>query len=483
MTSWLAVLSGLGHALLAAAGLLVYVLATRIRHQRRHPSAALGWVGSIVVFPYVAVPLFLVFGMRKFARPLRIPRQTPVVDAAPTLAVGGPAWALQLLAFMDLAPPVSNRAIVFHRQGAEALLGLMGAIERSTRTLDISTFVFGDDEVGQRVAAALLKAVQRGVAVRLLIDAVGSLKMPRALLRQLQGGGVAVQRFVPLWTSPIQGRTNLRNHRKLVVVDGVHLWSGGRNLASEYFLDRPGTPAWVDLSYEIHGPVATQAAAQFDADWRMASGRLSTVPPASVRTALAGRGALPLQSGPPPGPQPTGLWAQWVPSGPDHADDTVHTLLLAGAFQAQRRIVAVTPYFVPDDALLAAWCLACRRGVQVSLLLPRQSNHHLADWARERALRDLVAAGGRVWLAEGMLHAKAVIMDDNIALSGSVNLDARSLFLNYEAMTAFYGEQEIRWLSDWCAQHIALAQPYDARRPSWARDIAEGMVRSIAFQL
>lgn len=492
MTSWLAVLSGLGHALLAAAGLLVYVLATRIGHQRRHPSAALGWVGGIVVFPYVAVPLFLMFGMRKFARPLRVPRQTlsayPTHSQQPThsadaAAVAGPAWALQLLACMDLAAPVHNRAIVFHRQGTEALSSLMGAIERSSRTLDVGTFVFGHDEVGQRVTAALLRAVQRGVAVRLLVDAVGSLKMPRSLLRELRAGGVDVQRFMPLWTSPIQGRTNLRNHRKLLVADGDYLWSGGRNLATEYFLDRPGTPAWVDLSYEVHGSVATQAAAQFDADWRMASGRLGALPSAPVR------GALPLpdehvpQGAQPPGPLAAGPWAQWVPSGPDHADDTVHTLLLAGAFQAQRRIVAVTPYFVPDDALLAAWCLACRRGVQVSLLLPRQSNHHLADWARERALRDLVAAGAQVWLADEMVHAKAVIMDDDIALCGSVNLDARSLFLNYEAMTAFYGTQEIRWLSDWCAQHIATAQPYDARRPSWTRDIAEGMVRSIAFQL
>lgn len=115
--------------------------------------------------------------------------------------------------------------------------------------------------------------------------------------------------------------------------------------------------------------------------------------------------------------------------------------------------------------------------------MPRRSNHHLADWARDRALRDLVAAGAQVWLASDMVHAKAVIVDDELALSGSVNLDARSLFLNYEAMTVFYGEHEVRWYADWCAQHIAQAQPYDARRPSWARDIAEGMVRSIAFQL
>ena len=178
-----------------------------------------------------------------------------------------------------------------------------------------------------------------------------------------------------------------------------------------------------------------------------------------------------------------GPLAQWLPSGPDHADDTVHALLLAAAYHAQRRIVAVTPYFVPDDALLDAWCLACRRGVRVSLLVPARSNHRLADIARERALRQLAAAGAQVWLAPAMVHAKAVLIDDDLALAGSLNLDARSLFLNYEAMAAFYGEQELRWLSQWCARLIATARPYHARQPSWARDIVEGVVRSVGFQL
>ena len=169
--------------------------------------------------------------------------------------------------------------------------------------------------------------------------------------------------------------------------------------------------------------------------------------------------------------------------GPDHADDTAHSLLMSGAYQAQQHIRAVTPYFVPDDALLDAWCLACRRGVQVSVLLPARSNHRLADWARERALRQLVAAGAQVWLAPTMLHAKAVVLDKELALCGSLNLDARSLFLNYEAMAAFYGRAEVQWLSDWFDRQVAQATPYQARRPSWLRDIFEGVVRAVAFQL
>lgn len=463
-----AVLSGLGHAVFVAVGLLIYVMGTRIGHQRRHPSAAVGWVLGIVAFPYLVVPLFLLFGTRKFARPARRVRRQAL--AVPE---GGPRWATRLLASLELAPAVRNAQVVLHADGTQALQGLLATIASARYRLDLCTYVFAHDEVGRQVAAALQACVQRGVSVRLLIDAMGSMRTPPGMLRALRRQGVQVRRFMPLLHNPLRGRTNLRNHRKLVVADGQRLWSGGRNLASEYFIDRPNNPAWIDLSYEVHGPLAAQAQAQFSTDWRVARGLLLR----RGRRARATRAAASPQA------SAAGPLAQWLPSGPDHADDTVHALLLAGAYHAQRRIVAVTPYFVPDEALLDAWCLACRRGVQVSVVVPERSNHRLADIARERALRALSAAGAQVWLSPAMVHAKAVLIDDELALVGSLNLDARSLFLNYEAMTAFYGAPQLHWLSQWCARLIARAHPYHARQPSWARDIVEGVVRSVGFQL
>jgi cardiolipin synthase len=463
-----AVLSGLGHAVFVAAGLLVYVMGTRIGHQRRHPSAAVAWVLGIVAFPYLIVPLFLLFGTRKFARPARRTR-----GQALQVPDGAPAWAARLLASLELAPAVRNRRVVLHADGGDALQGLLATIASARHRLDVCTYVLGHDDVGRQVAQALLACAQRGVNVRLLVDAMGSMRTPPGMLRALRRQGVQVRRFMPLLHNPLRGRTNLRNHRKIAVADGLRLWSGGRNLASEYFVDRPGRPAWTDLSYEVCGPLAELAQAQFSTDWRVAHGL------ALRKERRARRVHAPdLPAGPEDGPL-----AQWLPSGPDHADDTVHALLLAAAYHAQRRIVAVTPYFVPDEALLDAWCLACRRGVRVSLLVPARSNHRLADIARERALRELSAAGAQVWLSPAMVHAKAVLIDDELALAGSLNLDARSLFLNYEAMTAFYGAEELRWLSQWCARQIAAARPYHARRPSLARDIVEGVVRAVGFQL
>jgi cardiolipin synthase len=175
--------------------------------------------------------------------------------------------------------------------------------------------------------------------------------------------------------------------------------------------------------------------------------------------------------------------AQFLPSGPDQAEDTVHALLIDACFHARERMLAVTPYFVPDAALETAIRLAARRGVKIDLVLPATSNHRLADFARNRALRALKHAGANVHLLPYMIHAKAVVFDDSLALSGSVNLDSRSLLLNYECAVVFYGSQEIEWLANWVEALMPGARPFDARAPSLWRDIVEGLLLTVAYQL
>ena len=143
----------------------------------------------------------------------------------------------------------------------------------------------------------------------------------------------------------------------------------------------------------------------------------------------------------------------------------------------------MTPYFVPDTALLTALSLAARRGIEVDLVLPARSNHRLADFVRHRALRDLVAVGARVWLHPRMIHAKAVLIDDDYALAGSANLDGRSLFLNYEMMIAFYDRKSVRGFSSWLEARRQECVPYVAVSPGIARELAEGLLLWLAFQL
>jgi cardiolipin synthase len=158
-------------------------------------------------------------------------------------------------------------------------------------------------------------------------------------------------------------------------------------------------------------------------------------------------------------------------------------MLLTAAYHARDRILLVTPYFVPDTALLSALGLAARRGVSIELLVPERSNHRLSDLARSRALRTLAQAGARVNLAAGMLHAKLVVVDDTLALAGSANLDTRSLFLNYEVMMAFHNRDDVRRFASWLEQEHVGCRPYVVRHPGALRDVAEGLLLWMAFQL
>ena len=477
-------LTPLEHVAFMAAGLLTYLVVTRVRRQRRHPYAALAWVMGIAAFPYLGLPLFLVFGTRKVVRPAT-PRQP--APAGPWAALA-PLWATRLLAALGVAGARPQAVVRFESDGEAALAQLQRVIGSARHTLDLCTYVLGDDEVGAAVAAALADRARAGVRVRLLIDSIGSLKSAHSHDAMLKNAGVRTRLFMPALGRPGRGRVNLRNHRKLLIADGEVVWSGGRNLANEYFIGRVGEPPWLDLSFAAEGALAAQAQAVFDGDWRIARGarqalRLGYAERFARQQALEQPSdAADYAAAPSTDATFTSL-AQWVPSGPDFHEDVLHALLVSAAFHAEQRLLLATPYYVPDEAVQEALVLAAKRGLQITLLLPRRSNHRLADWARGRAVRELVEAGVDVRLLPAMLHAKAVVVDDVLALCGSANLDSRSLFINYEAMAAFYGRAEIDWLADWINAHAAQAEPASAKPPSWLRDIGEGIVATLAFQL
>ena len=469
----MAFLALISHFAFVLAGLLIYAVGTHTGGQRRHPSAALAWVLTITLLPYVGLPLYLVLGNRKFVRPARRLQQGPPALYAINDRVQGSAMAT--LAGMGLAPPACSKQVRFHADGQAAWDELAALIKSAETHLDICTFVLGNDALGHRVARLLEERAAAGVRVRLLLDAVGSWRTSSAQVRSLRAAGVQVHWYMPLLRNPLRGRVNLRNHRKLAIADGQRLWSGGRNLAAEYFTGAPHTRPWKDLSFTLEGPLATQARALFRSHWHHSHG------PNVVRNEVSTASTLePAQPASSPAPQHL---AQLVPSGPDQAADTFYNLLLTTLFRAEKRVLVVTPYFVPDDSLLTALCLAARRGVQVELVMPARSNHRLADIARARALRDLVAAGGHVRLADAMVHAKVVVVDDALALCGSLNLDSRSLFLNFELMVAFYASEDIAAVTHWIEGNFASLHRYHPRQPSLLRDIGEGLVRWLGFQI
>ena len=458
------------HSLVILLGLGIYVLTSHVRHQRRHPSAAIAWVVSLSLIPYIALPLYFFFGNRKALRAqAAAPRDIERVEHIDAESLA--ARFQQIAAAMGLPPPDTYSAFKLHQDGPAALGALLTVIKDARTSLSVCTFLIGQDVAGEEVQQALITCAQTGVKVRLLIDGVGVYLGGRPPLKSLSAAGVEVVFFVSPLRSALEGRTNLRNHRKLLIADGRHVWCGGRNIAAEYFsgdLTKAGKSIpWVDMSFDFEGRLAETTQQQFDRDWAFATQTPFIETCMKPATPALGYEAK----------------AQLVPSGPDQKDDTVYSLLVSSCFTARSRIQVSTPYFVPDATLLMAMTLASRRGVSVDLLLPQKSNHRLADIARHAALRELSSAGGRVWMLPRMMHAKVMVIDDELAMAGSANLDERSLFLNYELMIAFFEADEVQRFSAWIDQHIQEATLYVPFRPGLMGELTEGLVRSVAFQL
>ncbi|HTV97518.1 MAG TPA: phospholipase D-like domain-containing protein [Steroidobacteraceae bacterium] len=452
MSGWIPPVTG--HSLAIVLSLLTYVLTTRAEHERRPPSIAISWVLGLIALPYLALPMYLMFGRRK------LPRKIAPCLSAPSGAVH---WAETLIESFGLPGPAPAQ-VRMHADGAEARDALFELMSRATRRLDVCTYILGNDAFGEEVTARLIGCVRRGVRVRFLIDGVGALALPRHWHGRMRGAGAETAVFSPLLARETQGPRNLRNHRKWLIADGELLWAGGRNLAAEYFCGAPGIKPWADLTFDLDGPVAASAANQFEVDWCAAGGKPAAHSAVSAVDETVAR-------------------AQFLPSGPDQAEDTVRALLIDACFHATERLLAVTPYFVPDSNLETAIRLAVRRGVKVALCIPAKSNHRLADFVRNRSLRALASAGASVHLLRSMNHAKAVVFDRSLGICGSANLDSRSLLLNYESAVVFYGKREIEWLASWINDLIADAAPFDNRPPALWRDLAEGLLLTIAYQL
>ena len=454
------------HGFITALASLVYVVHSHVMQQRRQPTAAIAWMLFILLMPYLALPAYLVFGSRKRSRP---GAPTPA-QLAPIGAEGH--WVADTLLALGQPAPAAYTDLTLHADGAQALEALMTILDSAQSTIDVCTFILAKDPLGEAVVERLCEKARSGVRVRLLLDGMGGLMTRPPRLKRLVEAGGAYALFVPPLRSPLKGRTNLRNHRKLLLVDARlgtgRLWAGGRNLAAEYFTGQPGQEPWHDLSFDVRGPLIERVHELFEQDWCFANA-LPHQPPVRPSAQLA--------------PYEPEEGAQLVASGPDQADDTIYALLVSAAYRAEHRIALVTPYFVPDAALLMALCLAARRGVQVDILLPARSNHRLSDVARGRALRALAQAGGHVWLAPGMLHAKLAVFDNHLALAGSANLDSRSLFINYESMLVFRKESDVHQFSAWLAKERTRAVEFQAIQPGLLRDMAEGLVLWTGFQL
>jgi cardiolipin synthase len=293
---------------------------------------------------------------------------------------------------------------------------MLHAISTAQRSVTLCSYIFDGDETGLAFAGALAGAVRRGVAVRVLIDASSELFSSRPIVHALRRAHVPCRKFLPAFSTWPPVSLHLRNHRKLLVVDGRVGFTGGMNIMTGHWLRRRPARPVLDLHFKVEGPVVAQLQEAFADDWRFTTGEI-----------LAGESWFP-----PPASAGHSL-VRGIASGPGQRIHPLRWLLLTAIGAAQRSIWILTPYFVPNAAIIAALSVARLRGVSVEILLPCRGDVPFVQWASAAHWWQLLEPGCRIWVAPPPFdHTKLCVVDDEWSLVGSPNWDPRSLALNYE---------------------------------------------------
>ena len=418
----------------------------------------------MIALPYVSVILYFLIGTRKQPTknnksPLNLESCGERLDE--TNSIDG------ILRANGIAGVSRHNSFKLITDNVEAFEIFMDEINRAQKSISISTYVFNNDVMTAKILKALTKKASEGVKVRLLIDSLGSYKLYffQYPLKSLRQAGGQVRFFMPLLRLPYQNHINLRNHRKIYLFDEKVLLSGGMNLAKEYMDDVKSDAQWEDLLYKTEGESTYQYAQIFEDDWAYATGE------ALQKTAI------------PSSTVQGDAYIQVVPSGPDIKGDALFEALISAIHTAKKRIWIVTPYFVPDETLSYALKIAKHKGLDVKLITPKTSNHLIADLSRSSYMRELQENNIELVLYNGnMLHAKAILFDDVATMIGSVNIDNRSLLLNYEVVSFAYSEEIIHNVETWMQGFINNAESTLPPASKWRR-IIENFMRILAPQL
>lgn len=452
------------HALAVLTLGLSILLIARLLSERRQPGATFAWLLLIALVPYIGIPLFLLLGGRKIRKLAR-----DKVPLRPNRRPTGPAVSASFRPqFEGAFPPTTGNTVRFLDTGESTFRELCQRIDKARSSIDIQTFILGRDDTGREVVELLARKARSGVRVRLLLDGLGCLTSAGTFADPIRRAGGRVERFMPVL--PVQSRwsANLRNHRKIAVFDGSAAMVGGHNLASEYMGSQADRQRWVDFGASIEGAAAQDLHAIFEADWAYATGES---PRFENQPRITGAGPS---------------TAQVMAGGPDVPDDTLHEAILSLIQESDSKVWIVTPYFVPDEVLFRTLIVKARTGRDIRLVLPARSNHRIADYARRQFLRDLHRAGVDIRLHRGpMLHAKALLVDDRVGMLGSVNMDARSLLVNFEVGLFLHSPPDVLGLSHWISRLDTHCRrfgpgPREARTGGFGSRLAEDAARLLA---
>jgi cardiolipin synthase len=452
-------MSGFWNYLLAGLTILLAVLASaHAVLYKRDSRAALLWVGVIWLVPAVGGLLYFALGVNRIRRHASLLRG----GVERRLTSDRPAKAAEITAVPECAslsglpklvgdlvrkPLLIGNRIEPLVNGDAAYPAMAQAIDLAQESVTLATYIFDNDALGRRLAECLVRAARRGVEVRVLIDDTGARYSVPSIVHPLRKGGVRVARFLP-WLAPWRVTSiNLRNHRKILVTDGRVGFTGGMNIRQAHLLKDKPRRATQDLHFRIEGPVVNHLQEAFVNDWFF-----------STKEALEGDRWFPAL------PSRGTVTARGVADGPDEDFEIFRWTVLGALACAKSSVRVVTPYFLPDAAMISALNLAAMRGVQVDIVLPSRSNLPYVHWATFAIIWQVLERGCRVWLTPPPFdHTKLMLVDGCWTLLGSANWDPRSLRLNFEFNVECYDRTLAETLGEIVEAKLASAKPLTLR--------------------
>ncbi|WP_119716854.1 cardiolipin synthase [Cognatilysobacter tabacisoli] len=435
--------------------------------QKREPVATLSWLISLAALPYVGFVIYHFFGPQRIERQrLRRGRNRAALPPPAGFSTDPDAVEMARLAqAVTGLPPTTATAVRLLIDGGAKYAALLDDVARARTRIDLEYYIFLPDRTGTALRDALIERARAGVKVRLLLDAVGSGQTKQRFLQPLLDAGGEVAWFHPMrlhwfWHRPW---LNLRTHRKVVVIDGEVGFTGGINITDEED-ERLRDDAYRDLHLRVEGEVVQALALVFAEDWAYATGVVPTDLPGARSTAGA-------------------VVTQVLVSGPDSSWEAIHRLHVGAIHAARRRVWLVTPYFVPGEAARMALTSAALGGLDVRLLVPKLSDSRLVTFAARSYFDELLAAGVKIHeYGPRMLHTKALLCDDEVAIIGSANFDHRSFRLNFELSLLFRDRGLAGELAALVASELESAPQvkHQRARPLWRARLPEALARLVS---
>jgi cardiolipin synthase len=459
--------------IIAVHWLVIIGLSARVIIRRPPIGVSLAWLAVIFSVPLVGALAYLLFGEKRLGRKRSKRIQAIVPEFShwqETLKARYDSSAMRLESWTGPYIHYGERVLgfpVLPGNEIELLSDCNSIFERIIQdiaaarcSVELCFYIWHTEGRSVDVVEALIRAAGRGVECRVLVDAVGSKAfLEGAAVGRLRGAGVEVVSALPIGVfSGLVARTDLRNHRKIAVIDDRVAYAGSQNLVDPaFFKQGAGVGIWVDAMVRIMGPAAASLGGIFQLDWSVETGSAFCAPALEFLDVEA-----------------EGAMVQTIPSGPDLQPEAIHQLLLMAIYSARHEIVMTTPYFVPDESILTALLTVALRGVQITLIVPANNDSLLIRYASVAHFDQLMSAGVDIALFKGgLLHTKSLAIDGEISVFGSVNLDMRSLWLNFEISLLVYDREFTRRLRVLQHSYLQDSDRLDLdswrRRPAWRR--------------